>query len=107
MIEQVEALSRSAPPHFKLDLGPNGSLGNAATAVPVLKRLTEYHRVAMFETPIPQHDILGNRQIRARIDRPLAMHFGSPPYATAVCAKKSPMTSSSLAAPRRSCGTGR
>jgi len=84
IIEQVEALSRSAPPHFKLDLDPNGSLVNAAAAVPVLKRLAEFDRVAMFETPIPQHDILGNRQIRAGIDRPLAMHFGSPPYVTAV-----------------------
>ena len=84
IIAQVETLSRLTPPHFKLDLDPNGSLVNAAAAVPLLQRLAEYDRVAMFETPIPQHDILGNRQIRARIERPLAMHFGSPPYATAV-----------------------
>ena len=38
----------------------------------------------MFETPIPQEDILGNRQIRASIARPVAMHFGSPPYVTAL-----------------------
>lgn len=77
-------MSRSTPPHFKFDFDPNGSLVNAAAAVPVLQRLMEYERVAMFETPIPQHDILGNRQIRARIDRSLAMHFGSPSYVTAV-----------------------
>jgi hypothetical protein len=38
----------------------------------------------MFETPIPQNDVLGNRQIRRAVPRPIAMHFGSPPYITAV-----------------------
>ena len=38
----------------------------------------------MFETPIPQEDILGNRQIRQAVNRPVAMHFGSPPFITAV-----------------------
>ncbi|MDA0337734.1 MAG: enolase, partial [bacterium] len=55
-----------------------------ATAVPVLTRLAGDERVAMFETPIPQTDILGNRQIRRVVPRPLAMHFGSPPFITAV-----------------------
>ncbi len=81
---QVEAVSAVTPPHFKLDLDPNGSLKNAATAVPVLTRLAGYERVAMFETPIPQTDILGNRQIRRAVPRPVAMHFGSPPFITAV-----------------------
>lgn len=81
---QVEAVSAVTPAHFKLDMDPNGSLMNAATAVPVLTRLAQYERVAMFETPIPQNDILGNRQIRRVIPRPVAMHFGNPPYITAV-----------------------
>lgn len=81
---QVEAVSAATPPHFKLDLDPNGSLANAATAVPVPTRLAGYERVAMFETPIPQDDILGNRQIRRVVPRPVAMHFGNPPYITAV-----------------------
>ncbi len=81
---QVEAVSAVTPPHFKLDLDPNASLQNAATAVPVLTRLAGYERVAMFETPIPQNDILGNRQIRRAVPRPLAMHFGTPPFVTVV-----------------------
>ncbi len=81
---QLEAVSAVTPPHFKLDLDPNASLQNSATAVPVLTRLAGYERVAMFETPIPQNDILGNRQIRRVVPRPLAMHFGSPPFITAV-----------------------
>ena len=81
---QVEAVSAATPPYFKLDLDPNGSLQNAATAVPVLTRLARYECVAMFETPIPQKDILGNRQIRRAVPRPLAMHFGNPPFVTAI-----------------------
>ena len=81
---QVEAILNVVPPHFKLDLDPNGSLRNAAAAIPIMKRLERYDNVAMFETPIPQDDLLGNRQIRQAVNRPIAMHFGSPPYITQV-----------------------
>ena len=81
---QVEAVTAATPPHFKLDLDPNGMLVNAAQAVPVLARLAACDQVAMFETPIPQNDVAGNRQIRRSVPRPIAMHFGSPPYITAV-----------------------
>ncbi|MBI4553066.1 MAG: enolase [Candidatus Latescibacteria bacterium] len=81
---QVEAIKWVVPPHFKLDLDANGTMQNAAAAMPIMQRLASYDIVAMFESPIPQHDILGNRQLRRVIARPIAMHFGSPPYITAV-----------------------
>ncbi len=81
---QVEAISRVVPPHFKLDLDPNATWQNAAAAVPIIKKLEQYPIIAMYESPIPQHDILGNRQIRRATSRPVAMHFGSPPYITCV-----------------------
>jgi L-alanine-DL-glutamate epimerase-like enolase superfamily enzyme len=80
IVAQVEAIARVVPPHFKLDLDPNATWQNAAAAIPIIKKLEGYGNVAMFETPIPQHDVLGNRQIRAAVSRPIAMHFGSPPY---------------------------
>ena len=70
------------PSHFTLDLDYNASLRNAGSAIPVLKRLERYDNVAVFETPIPQEDLLGNQQICRAIDRPIAMHFGQPPYIT-------------------------
>jgi L-alanine-DL-glutamate epimerase-like enolase superfamily enzyme len=84
IVAQVDAVSKVVPPHFKLDLDANGTWQNAASAIPIIKKLEQYENVAMFETPIPQGDILGNRQIRASINRPIAMHFGSPPYITQV-----------------------
>ena len=84
IMAQVKAVREVVPAGFKLDLDSNGSLQNAAAAMPVLQRLQEFDLVAMFESPIPQSDIMGNRQIRQAICRPIAMHFGEPPYLTAI-----------------------
>jgi L-alanine-DL-glutamate epimerase-like enolase superfamily enzyme len=81
---QVEAMASVVPSYFKLDLDANATMQNAAAAMPIMRRLEQYGNVAMFESPIPQNDILGNRQLRQVICRPIAMHFGSPPYLTAV-----------------------
>ena len=84
IVAQIDAVCKVVPPHFHLDLDANGHWENAANAIPLMKRLEGYDNVAMFETPIPQHDILGNRQIRQAVHRPIAMHFGAPPYVTVV-----------------------
>ena len=84
IVAQVEAVAKAVPAHFKLDLDANGSLRDAASAMPVLRRLEQVANVAMFETPIPQQDILGNRQLRQAIGLPIAMHFGYPPYTTII-----------------------
>ena len=76
IVAQVEAISKVVPPHFKLDLDPNATWQNAAAAIPIIGRLEPFGNVAMFESPIPQDDLLGNRQIRRATSRPVAMHFG-------------------------------
>lgn len=84
IVAQVEAVAAAVPSDFKLDLDPNGSLRDASTAIPILQKLATYPNVAMFESPIPQNDVEGNKQIRRVVDRPIAMHFGSPPYPTCI-----------------------
>ena len=84
IVKQVDEISKVVPTDFKLDLDPNGSFRNDETAIPIMSKLIQYDNVAMFETPIPQEDIPGNKKIRQAIDRPLAMHFGSPAYLTSV-----------------------
>ena len=78
------AIFRVVPPQFELDLDFNGTLVNYAGAIAVLKSLEQYDQVAMIESPIPQDDVAGNLQIRRRLNRPIAMHFGSPPITTAL-----------------------
>ena len=64
IVAQVDAIAQVVPPHFKLDLDANSTWQNAAAAIPIIKKLEKYTNVAMFETPIPQGDVLGNMQIR-------------------------------------------
>ncbi len=84
IVEQVEAVSAATPAHAKLDLDFNGLLVDAGHAKPLLTTLAGYPKVAIFETPIPQTDVGGNRALRAAVPRPIAMHFDSPPFLTAV-----------------------
>jgi len=78
----IRAILRVVPEQFRIDLDFNGTLDNAANAVQMLKSLEQYEQVAMIESPIPQGDVAGNAHIRQRINRPVAMHFGSPPPMT-------------------------
>ncbi len=78
----IQAVQEVVPAGFHLDLDYNGTLANSANAIPHLKELERYAEVAMVESPIPQGDVAGNRQIRNRCNRPVAMHFGSPPVET-------------------------
>jgi L-alanine-DL-glutamate epimerase-like enolase superfamily enzyme len=78
----LQAIFAVVPEQFILDLDFNATLDNAANAVKFLSTLEPYKQVAMFESPIPQSDVAGNAQIRRRINRPVAMHYGSPPIMT-------------------------
>lgn len=79
----VEAVRKVVPAGFHLDLDYNGTLGNTANAIPHLKLMESYDEIAMIESPIPQNDVAGNRQIRQRTNTPVAMHYGNPPAMTA------------------------
>jgi L-alanine-DL-glutamate epimerase-like enolase superfamily enzyme len=81
---QVEAISAASPPHFRLDLDWNNMLLNAGNATPVLSELDNYERVAIYESPIMHRDVEGHRQLRQKTTRPIALHFGDPPFPTAV-----------------------
>ena len=82
--EQVEAISAVTPPHYRLDLDWNGMLMNVGTATPVLQRLDQYERVSIYEGPINQADVEGQRELRRQVAKPIAIHFGQPPFPTAV-----------------------
>ena len=81
---QVEAIRDAVPDYYHLDIDWNQMLANVSNATPVLERLDQYPIVSLYESPIFQHDVEGNRQLRSRISRPLAHHFGSPPFRTVV-----------------------
>ncbi len=84
IFEQVNAISRVTPPDFQLDLDFNAFLLNSSNAIPLLKELEQREKVTMFETPIHQWDVEGNKEIRQHIGKPIAHHYGSPDIMTAL-----------------------
>ena len=81
---QVEAIDSATPDYYHLDIDWNQMLVNASNAVPVLQDLDQYPIVDLYESPIFQNDVEGNRQLRGKIARPIAHHFGNPPFPTVV-----------------------
>lgn len=81
---QVEAIAQVTPPHFRLDLDWNQMLINAGNAASVLTELDRESRVAIYESPIMQRDVEGLRQLRSKTTRPIALHFGDPPFPVVV-----------------------
>ncbi len=81
---QVEAIAGATPDYYHLDIDWNQMLVNASNAIPVLQRLDQYPIASLYESPIFQRDVEGNRQLRDKIARPIAHHFGEPPFPTVV-----------------------
>ncbi len=81
---QVEAIGEVTPPHYSLDMDWNSMLLNAGNAARVLAELDRYERVAIYESPIMHRDVEGNRRLREKTTRPIAVHFGDPPFSTAI-----------------------
>ena len=81
---QIEAVSAVTPANYHLDIDWNQMLVNESNAAPVLTRLDTYERVSLYESPIFQRDVEGNRLLRHKIKHPIAHHFGDPPFRTAI-----------------------
>jgi galactonate dehydratase len=82
--EQCRALARTLPPHFDIDFDFNSMLLETTHAARVLTEVEKFRNVAIWETPIPQTDVAGNKLLRTKTRVPIAMHFGSPPILTAL-----------------------
>lgn len=76
-VEQIEAVSKVVPEGFSCWLDFNGHLRTAQQALPVLEALASYDCVGGFESPMPQRDAEGYRSLRAKLNKPIAAHYGS------------------------------
>ena len=86
-VGDIEALAGIVPSDFRFDADFNSFLRDVSTAAPVCLELEKTAQVNLFETPIPQVDVEGNAQLRRKVTRPIAMHYGSPPIQTAIAAE--------------------
>ncbi|MGE3820975.1 MAG: mandelate racemase/muconate lactonizing enzyme family protein, partial [Isosphaeraceae bacterium] len=78
LFAQVKAVAAVVPESFKIDMDFNDTLLDAERAIPILKELEKTPQVGIYETPIPQSDVPGNRAIRDAVRTPIAMHYGNP-----------------------------
>ena len=83
--EQMTAIDAVTSPRFKVDLDFNQLLLGVDQATKMISHLEEkHHRLAIVESPIPQHDVGGNALLRQKIRTPIAVHFDNPPVMTAI-----------------------
>ena len=76
--EQLKQSTAVVPDDFKIDMDFNETLLTADRGMKILKDLEQYPQVDIYESPIPQTDLEGNRKIREATRVNLAMHFGRP-----------------------------
>lgn len=81
---QLDILSKGLPPWFEVDMDFNGLLVNSTHAARVLPVVDGCPNVAIFETPLPQHDIPGQKRVREFTNTPIALHYGVPKITTAL-----------------------
>lgn len=84
VVRQVTEAVKGLPPEFKIDMDFNDTLRTADRALPILKELDRFPQVDIYETPIPQSDIEGNRRIADATHVKVAMHYGNPSPSTVV-----------------------
>ena len=84
LVEQCRVLTPTLPDHFQIDFDFNSLLLDAGHGAPYLNELKQYRHLAIFESPIPQGDVEGNKALRRATHVPIAMHYGSPPIMTAL-----------------------
>lgn len=84
LFEQLDAASKVVPDNFKIDMDFNDTLRTAERGLPILMKMAEYPQVDIYESPIPQGDVEGNRQIVDATRVNVAMHYGNPSPRTVV-----------------------
>ncbi len=84
LIEQCRKLTPTLPDHFEIDFDFNSMLLDSGHASRYLVELEQFHNIAIFETPIPQEDVEGNKLLRRKTRIPIAQHYGNPPIMTAL-----------------------
>jgi L-alanine-DL-glutamate epimerase-like enolase superfamily enzyme len=73
--EQVAQISEVTPADYAIDIDWNTLLLQSARAIPVLEELNKEERVGLFEDPISREDVIGQKAIRDRVNRPVYTHF--------------------------------
>ncbi|MDG2128665.1 MAG: mandelate racemase/muconate lactonizing enzyme family protein [Fuerstiella sp.] len=78
IFHQLETATVDLPNDFKIDMDFNDTLLTAEQGLPIIRKIAKYPQVDIYETPIPQSDVEGNRRICDATQVQIAMHYGRP-----------------------------
>lgn len=78
IFDQLETATRDLPAEFKIDMDFNDTLLTADRGMGILRKLSLYPQVDIYESPIPQSDVEGNKKIAENTRVSVAMHYGNP-----------------------------
>jgi len=81
---QLSLVTAETPDHFEIDLDFNTMCNDSAHGGRLLRQWERFHQVKIYESPIPQGDVAGNKYLRQQTNVPIAMHVGNPPIPTAL-----------------------
>jgi L-alanine-DL-glutamate epimerase-like enolase superfamily enzyme len=85
LYDQCAILMKTLPPYFRVNFDFNATLNDSAHAGRYTVGLeNKYPQIWIWESPIPQSDVAGNKQLRSQTRVAIAMHYGSPPPMTAL-----------------------
>jgi L-alanine-DL-glutamate epimerase-like enolase superfamily enzyme len=76
--QQIEQSTKVVPDEFKIDMDFNDTLLDAERAIPILQQFEDIPQVDIWEGPIPQKDLAGNRRIAEAMRAKVALHYGNP-----------------------------
>ena len=80
--DQVRRLSEAIPDYFLVDMDFNDFGADTTVAKALCKRLEKYEKVGIWESPIQQEDVEGNRHLRSHLAVPIAHHTDRPAFRT-------------------------
>jgi L-alanine-DL-glutamate epimerase-like enolase superfamily enzyme len=80
--DQVTRLMADVPGYFRVDLDFNEFGLDPSIARPLCKSLERFPGIAIWESPIQQEDVAGNRELRRHLSVPSAQHIGRPAFRT-------------------------
>lgn len=82
--DQVARLSAAVPDHFRLDMDFNDFGLDPAVARPLGSMLAKHPKVTIWESPIAQEDVEGNRALRDQFAIAMAHHVDRPAFETQI-----------------------
>ena len=81
---QLAQLFEAVPDYFKVDMDFNDFGLDPAIARPLCKSLERYPGIAIWESPILQEDVEGNRELKRHLSVPIAHHIDRPAFRTQI-----------------------